>query len=43
MQAKEYAHKLKIRFSYDINGDSIYQIDLKTGEEGLVEDYLSAE
>ena len=43
MQAKEYAEKLKIRFTYATNGDAIYQIDRETGEEGEVDDYLSPE
>ena len=43
MQAKEYAQKLKIRFTYATNGDEIYQIDMETGEEGEVDDYLSPE
>ncbi len=43
MQAKEYAEKLKIRFTYATNGDVIYQIDMETGEEGEVDDYLSPE
>jgi Type I site-specific restriction-modification system, R (restriction) subunit and related helicases len=43
MQAKEYAEKLKIRFTYATNGDAIYQIDMETGEEGEVEDFLSPE
>ena len=41
MQAKEYAEKLKIRFTYATNGDAIYQIDRETGEEGEVDDFLS--
>ena len=43
MQAKEYAEKLKIRFTYATNGDAIYQIDMETGEEGEVDDYLTPE
>ena len=43
MQAKEYAEKLKIRFTYATNGDIIYQIDRETGEEGEVDNYLSPE
>ena len=43
MQAKEYAQKLKIRFTYATNGDAIYQIDMETGEEGEVDDFLSPE
>ena len=35
-QAKEYADKLKIRFTYASNGNEIYAIDMQTGEEGLV-------
>lgn len=36
MQAKEYAEKLKIRFTYATNGDEIYAIDMEKGEEGEV-------
>lgn len=43
MQAKEYAEKLNIRFTYATNGNVVYQIDMKTGEEGEVEDFLSPE
>ena len=43
MQAKEYAEKLKIRFTYATNGDAIYQIDMETGEEEIVNDYLNPE
>ena len=43
MQAKEYAEKLKIRFTYATNGDAIYQIDMETGDEGEVDDFLSPE
>lgn len=43
MQAKEYAEKLKIRFTYATNGDAIYQIDREAHEEGEVEDFLSPE
>ena len=43
MQAKEYAEKLNIRFTYATNGDTIYQIDMETGEEGEVDDFLSPE
>ena len=35
-QAKEYAEKLKLKFTYATNGKKIYQICMKTGEEGLV-------
>lgn len=33
-QAKSYAGKLAIRFSYSTNGQGIYAIDMETGEEG---------
>lgn len=35
-QAKLYAQKLKLDYSYSTNGREIYQINLKTGEEKLV-------
>jgi type I restriction enzyme R subunit len=38
-QAKEYAEKLQTRFAYSTNGDGIYRIDMKTGEEGYVDKY----
>lgn len=38
-QAKEYAKLLNIRFTYSTNGKEIYQIDMQTGEEKLVENY----
>ena len=43
MQAKKYAEKLKLETTYSSNGRAIYQICMKTGEEGLVTDYLSPE
>lgn len=43
MQAKKYAEKLKLETTYSTNGKSIYQICMKTGEEGLVTDFLSPE
>ncbi len=33
-QAKLYAEKLQLRFTYATNGESIYQIDRETGKEG---------
>ncbi|MCE1255236.1 MAG: DEAD/DEAH box helicase family protein [Anaerolineae bacterium] len=36
MQAKHYAAKLGLDFAYAANGKEIYQINLKTGQEGLV-------
>lgn len=41
MQAKKYAEKLKLETTYSTNGKDIYQICMKTGEEGLVTDFLS--
>lgn len=42
-QAKDYATRLKCRIAYATNGRDIYQMDMLTGEEGLVGDYLSPE
>lgn len=36
MQAKAYAAKLDVRFTYACNGQSIYGIDMATGNEGDV-------
>jgi superfamily II DNA or RNA helicase len=41
MQAKKYAQKLQLETAYSANGKEIYQICMKTGEEGLVTDFLS--
>ncbi|TZF83915.1 DEAD/DEAH box helicase [Pedobacter sp. BS3] len=41
MQAKKYAEKLKLETTYSTNGKAIYQICMKSGEEGLVADFLS--
>lgn len=43
MQAKKYAQKLQLETTYSTNGKKIYQICMKTGEEGLVADFLSPE
>src|SRR5690625_3428409 len=43
MQAKKYAEKLQLDTTYSTNGKAIYQICMKTGEEGLVADFLSPE
>lgn len=43
MQAKLYAEKLQLETTYSTNGKAIYQICMKTGEEGLVTDFLSPE
>jgi type I restriction enzyme R subunit len=41
MQAKKYAEQLKLETTYSTNGNAIYQICMKSGEEGLVTDFLS--
>lgn len=40
-QAKQYAQKLQLDYTYATNGHKIYQICMNTGEEKLVENYLS--
>jgi len=40
-QAKQYAEKLQLETTYSTNGNEIYSICLKTGIEGLVNNYLS--
>ena len=43
MQAKAYAAKLDVRFTYSSNGQSIYGIDMATGAEGDVLAFPSPE
>ena len=38
-QAKAYADKLHIDYTYSTNGKEIYQISMKTGKEGEVNDF----
>lgn len=38
-QAKKYAQKLETRFAYSTNGIGIYQIDRRTGAEGIISQY----
>ena len=38
-QAKNYAEKLKLDIAFSSNGNEIYQIDMKTGKEGLIADF----
>lgn len=38
-QAKNYAEKLAIRFSYSTNGQDIYRIDMTEGTEGEISQY----
>lgn len=40
-QAKLYAQKLNLETTYSTNGKEIYSICMKTGKEGLVENYLT--
>ncbi|MGE4289411.1 MAG: EcoAI/FtnUII family type I restriction enzme subunit R [Salinivirgaceae bacterium] len=40
-QAKLYAEKLRLAYTYATNGKEIYQINMQTGEEELVSDFLS--
>src|SRR5438270_902320 len=35
-QAKDYAGKLQIRFTYAANGQGMYQIDMREGAEGEI-------
>jgi len=42
-QAKDYAGKLAIRFTYSTNGQGIYGIDMETGKEGEVPHYPGPE
>ncbi len=38
-QAKDYAEKLQVRFTYSTNGLQIYRIDMEAGQEGEVTSY----
>jgi type I restriction enzyme R subunit len=38
-QAKNYAGKLAVRYTYATNGQGIYQIDMQTGKEGEIAAY----
>lgn len=40
-QAKNYAEKLAIRFTYATNGQGLYGIDMETGREGEIPHYPS--
>lgn len=40
-QAKDYAKRLKVRFTYSTNGHQIYAIDMHEGKEGEVAAYPS--
>ncbi len=38
-QAKQYAQKLQIIYTYSTNGKEIYQVNMKTGEEGDIDNF----
>ena len=40
-QAKNYAEKLDIDYTYSSNGKEIHQISMQTGKEGLVDRFLT--
>ncbi len=40
-QAKRYAEKMHIRFTYATNGEGIYQIDMETGKESHIDSWPS--
>lgn len=42
-QAKAYAEKLKLKFTYATNGKEIYEINMESGEEKYVEEFPSPE
>lgn len=42
-QAKEYAIKLHLDYTYSSNGNGIYEINMKTGQEGNVSDFPTPE
>ncbi|MBU2812640.1 DEAD/DEAH box helicase family protein, partial [Acidithiobacillus thiooxidans] len=43
MQAKQYALKMAIRFTYATNGQSLYGMDMETGSEGDITRYPTPE
>lgn len=43
MQAKKYADKLKLQYTYSTNGHEIYQMDMQTSDESLVDHFLNPE
>lgn len=42
-QAKDYAAKLHLEYTYSTNGKEIYQVNMKTGKEGDVMDFPGPE
>ena len=43
LQAKQYAQKLGVRYTYSTNGQAIYGIDMEEGKEGNVTHYPTPE
>ena len=43
MQAKEYAAKLELAYTYAANGREIYQVNMRSGKEGLVAEFPTPE
>ncbi|BAQ60902.1 type I restriction-modification system [Geminocystis sp. NIES-3708] len=42
-QAKEYAQRLQTPFTYSTNGIGIYQVDMRTAQEGYVDRFPTPE
>ena len=42
-QAKDYAERLNIRFTYATNGNEIYEMDMQTGEERFIKQFPTPE
>ena len=42
-QAKIYAQKLNIDYTYSTNGKEIYEISMKTGKEGIISNFPTPE
>ena len=38
-QAKAYADKLNIQYTYSSNGKEIYEMCMKSGEEGIIDEF----
>jgi len=43
VQAKTYAQKLHIDYTYSTNGKEIYEISMKNGKEGIISDFPTPE
>lgn len=40
-QAKRYAERLQVRYTFSTNGHELYQIDMQTGQEGPISEFPS--